>query len=99
MSGDLPWDEYVAALRPQGKLCIIGIPDTPVAFGAFGIIGGEKSIAGGQTGSVRDTTELRTFTARHRIKPLIETFAMAEANRVLDHTRSSKARFRAVLVA
>jgi uncharacterized zinc-type alcohol dehydrogenase-like protein len=39
------------------------------------------------------------FTARHRIKPIIETFAMTEANHALEHTRAGKARFRAVLVA
>jgi uncharacterized zinc-type alcohol dehydrogenase-like protein len=99
VAGDLPWDEYLAALRPQGKLCIIGIPNKPVTFGAFGLIGGEKSIVGGQTGSVGDTAEMLAFTARHGIKPIIETFPMAEADRALEHTRSGKARFRAVLVS
>jgi uncharacterized zinc-type alcohol dehydrogenase-like protein len=99
VSGNLPWDEYIAALRPQGKLCIIGIPDKPVTLGAFGLIGAEKSIAGGMTGSVSDTAEMLAFTARHGIKPIIETFAMAEADRALEHTRSGRARFRAVLVA
>jgi alcohol/geraniol dehydrogenase (NADP+) len=96
---DLPWDEYIAALRPQGKLCLIGIPDKPVVFRAFGLIGGEKSIVGGQTGSVSDTAEMLAFTARHGITPIIETFAMSDANRALEHTRAGKARFRAVLVA
>jgi len=99
VSGDLPWDEYMAALRPQGKLCIIGIPEKPVTFGAFGLIGAEKSIVGGMTGSVSDTAEMLAFTARHGIKPIIETFPMAEADRALQHTRSGRARFRAVLVA
>lgn len=31
VSTDLPWDDYLAALRPQGKLCIAGIPIKPVA--------------------------------------------------------------------
>ncbi len=65
VSGDLPRDEYVAALRPQGKLCIAGIPSKPVTLGAFGLIGGEKSIVGDQTGSVTDTAEMLVFTARH----------------------------------
>ncbi len=99
VAGDLPWDEYVAALRPQGTLCIIGIPNKPVAVVAFGLILGEKSIVGGQTGSVTDTTNMLAFTARHGIKPIIELFPMAEADRALDHTRAGKARFRAVLVA
>ena len=99
VSTDLPWDEYVAALQPQGKLCIVGIPNKPVAFGAFGLIGGEKSIVGGQTGSVSDTAKMLAFTARHGIKPIIETFPMVDADRALEHTRTGKARFRAVLVA
>jgi hypothetical protein len=66
---DLPWDEYMAALRPQGKLCLMGIPDKPVVFRAFGLIGGEKAIVGGQTGSVSDTAEMLAFTARHGITP------------------------------
>jgi uncharacterized zinc-type alcohol dehydrogenase-like protein len=40
-----------------------------------------------------------TFTARHGIKPMIETFPMSEANRALEHARQGKARFRDVLVA
>jgi uncharacterized zinc-type alcohol dehydrogenase-like protein len=99
VSGDLPWDEYVAALRPQGKLCLIGLPSKPLVVGAFGLILGEKSIVGGQTGSVGGTAEMLAFTARHGIKPIIEAFAMAEADRALEHTRSGKARFRVVLVA
>ena len=99
VSGDLPWDQYLAALRPQGKLCIIGVPANPVTFGAFGLIGGGKSIVGGMTGSVNDTREMLAFTARHGIQAIIEKFAMADADRALEHTRSGKARFRAVLVA
>ena len=54
---------------------------------------------GGETGLVSDRAEMLAFTARHGIKPIIETFAMADADRALEHTRSGKARFRAVLVA
>jgi uncharacterized zinc-type alcohol dehydrogenase-like protein len=99
VAGDLPWDEYVAALRPQGKLCLIGIPSRAVAFSGPGIILGEKAIVGGQTGSLTDTAAMLVFTARHGIKPIVESFAMAEANGALERTRSGNARFRAVLVA
>ena len=99
MSGDLPWDEYLAALRPQGKLCLIGIPNEPVGFAAPGLILGERSIVGGQTGSLADTAKMLAFTARHGVKPIIETFPMADADRALERTRAGKARFRAVLVA
>src|SRR4030095_12501486 len=44
VSGDLPWDEYIAVLRPEGKLCIIGIPSKPVTFVGWGVIAGGKAI-------------------------------------------------------
>ena len=99
VSADLPWDAYMAALRPGGKLCICGIPDKAIAVSPWSVIAGEKSIVGGQPGSIDETTAMLNFAALHGVKPLIETFPMSEANAALDHTRQGKARFRAVLVA
>ncbi|MBB5330332.1 hypothetical protein [Tunturiibacter gelidoferens] len=48
VSADLPWDGYVAALRPQGQLCIVGVPEKPIAFSAFNLMFGEKAVVGGQ---------------------------------------------------
>lgn len=99
VSAALPWDVFLAALRPQGKLCIVGIPDQPISVQPFNLIGGEKSIVGGQPGSIAEMRKMLAFTAQHGIKPMIETFRMTDANLALEHTRSGKARFRAVLVA
>ncbi len=98
VSADLPWDDYLAALRPQGKLCIVGIPQKPVSFVSWNLIGGERSIVGGQPGSVDETRQMLEFTALHGVRPMIETFAMKDAEAALDHTRQGKARFRSVLV-
>ena len=89
----------MSALRPQGKLCVVGIPDKPTSVIPWSLIGGEKSLAGGQPGSIDETRQMLAFTARHGIKPMIETFPMRDANLALDHTRQGKARFRSVLVS
>ena len=99
VSADLPWDLYMAALRPGGKLCVVGIPEKPIAVVSWNLIGGERSLVGGQPGSTIETREMLAFSARHGIKPMIEIFPMTEANAALDHTRQGKARFRSVLVA
>ncbi len=99
VSADMPWDQYLAALRPKGKLCIVGIPDKAIAFSPWSIIAGEKSVVGGQPGSIDETQAMLDFTALHGIKPMVETFPWAEANAALDHTRQGNARYRAVLVA
>lgn len=99
VSADLPWDLYMAALRPQGKLCVVGIPEKPISVVSWNLIGGERALVGGQPGSIVETRRMLEFTARHGVKPKIETFPMSEANAALDHTRQGKARFRSVLVA
>ena len=98
VSADLPWDAYMAAPRPGGKLCICGIPDKAIAISPWSVIGG-KLIVGGQPGSIDGTMDMLNFAANHDIKPLVKTFPMSEAYAALDHTRQGKARFRAVLVA
>jgi hypothetical protein len=35
-------------------------------------------VSGPQTGSANDATEMLVFTARHGLKPIIETFAMGQ---------------------
>lgn len=98
VSADLPWDDYLAALRPQGKLCIVGVPPSAISVGVFSLLPAEKVIAGGIPGSLVETVQMLEFTARHGIKPIIETFPIADINRALDHVRHGRARYRAVLV-
>jgi alcohol/geraniol dehydrogenase (NADP+) len=99
VSADLPWDDYLAALKPQGTLCIVGLPENTISLGKFSLLPAEKVVAGGIPGSLVETAQMLAFTARHGIKPMVETFPMAEADRALDRVRQGKARFRAVLVA
>jgi alcohol/geraniol dehydrogenase (NADP+) len=54
---------------------------------------------GRHTGPLIETAQMLAFTARHGIKPMIETFPMVEADRAIDHSRRGKSRYRAVLVA
>jgi alcohol/geraniol dehydrogenase (NADP+) len=98
VSADLPWDTYLSLLRPQGKLCVVGVPKSAIAFSAFSLLPSEKVIAGGIPGSLVETAQMLAFTARHGIKPIVEIFAMTDINRAVDHVRKGKPRYRAVLV-
>lgn len=99
VSADLPWDDYVAALRPQGTLCIVGVPNGPITLSPMGLLPAEKAVVGGIPGSPVETAEMLAFAARHDIRPMIETFPMAEIDRALDRVRGGRAHYRAVLVA
>ena len=42
--------------------------------------------------------QMLTFSARHSIVPITETFSMSKANDALEYLRAGKARYRIVLV-
>ncbi len=97
VDADLPWSDYVNALRPQGRLVFVGIPGSPVPLPVFALIS-EKSVSGGCCGSPSDTARMLEFAARTGVKPVTEQFAMSDVNQAVDHVRAGKARFRVVLV-
>jgi len=98
VDADIPWDDYVGALRPQGRLALVGIPPKPVALNVFGLLA-EKSFSGGSCGSPSDTATMLEFAARHGIAAVTEDFALSDCNKAVGHVRAGKARFRVVLSA
>ncbi len=99
VSADVPWGDYVGALRPQGRLVIVGLPESDVKLQAFSLVLGEKSVNGGRSGSPSDAAAMLDFAARNNIRPVVESFPMADVNKAVDHVRSGKARYRVVLHA
>lgn len=97
VSADVNWNDYVDALRPEGRLVIVGIPESEIKFNIFGALA-EKSVSGGCPGSPSENTVMLEFAARHGVRPMVEAFAMKDVNRAVDHVRAGKARYRAVLV-
>jgi uncharacterized zinc-type alcohol dehydrogenase-like protein len=95
---DLPWADFVAALRPQGRLTFVGITAAPAQLPIIGMLP-EKSVSGAMCGSPSDTARMLDFAARSGVKPVVEHFPMAQVNQALDHIRAGKARYRVVLSA
>lgn len=94
----LDWDAYINALRPGGKLHVVGAVDKIEAT-VFPMLIGQKSIGGSPTGGIVRAKEMLEFCARHQIKPLVETFPMSKINDAMQHLADGKARYRIVLQA
>ena len=96
VSADVPWGDYVAALRPQGRLVVCGLPESDIKFPVMPLIP-EKSVSGGSAGSPTDTARMLAFAARTGVAPMVEQFALKDVNAAVERVRSGKVRFRAVL--
>lgn len=96
-NANLPWNLYLDALAPKGKMHIVGVSPAPISLQAFPLIAGQKSVSGSPLGSPATTLDMLEFCGRHRIAPKVEQFKMSDANRALAHLAEGKARYRIVL--
>ena len=94
---DLDWLQFVNALRPDGKLCFVGIPSANVSVPVIALLSGRKSICASPIGGRTDMEEMLLFAARHNIAAMTETMEMSKVNRAMDKLRAGKARYRMVL--
>lgn len=91
------WGAWVAALRPHGTLCLVGVPPQPVSVPAFPMIAGARCVCGSNTGSPARIAEMLDVAARHKVAATTESFPMAEVNQAISRVRKSQVRYRAVL--
>ena len=97
VSADLPWADYIGALRPEGNLVIVGVPENTVNIPAFGLIEREKRVSGGRASSPVDIAAMLDFAARKGVKAVSEVYPLADVNAALARMKEGKVRYRAVL--
>ena len=93
----LDWNLYLSTLAPRGRLHVVGAVLAPLDVGAFSLMSNQRSVSASPVGSPTTIAQMLDFARRHRIRPVVETFPMAEVNAALDHLRGGKARYRVVL--
>lgn len=93
---ELDWDTYVAALRPQGKLHLVGAAAS-VSASVFPLLTGDKSISASPLGSPVTTRKMVDFAARHDIKPQTEVLPMSEVNTAMQRLHDESPAHRLVL--
>lgn len=93
----LNWDLYIQALRPKGRLHIVGAVLEPIPLHVFSLLMGQKSVSSTPLGSPATMRTMLDFCARHHIAPQVETFPMSKINEAFAHLEAGKARYRVVL--
>ncbi|WP_119697703.1 NAD(P)-dependent alcohol dehydrogenase [Microbacterium halotolerans] len=97
VSAPLDMNAYLATLKPQGTLVNVGAPPEPLPVQVFSLIGGGKSFAGSNIGSIKETQEMLDFCAEHAIAPETELISAEAINEAYDRVLSSDVRYRFVI--
>src|SRR5260221_4384789 len=98
INAPLDMSAFLDTLAPKGSFHNVGAVLKPLEVPAFGLILGQKSVAGSPTGSPTAIDHMLEFSARHSIAPVVEYFPMSNVNDALERLRSGKARYRIVLI-
>ncbi|MFK7991220.1 MAG: NAD(P)-dependent alcohol dehydrogenase [Sandaracinaceae bacterium] len=93
----LDWNAYVRALRPRGRLHLVGASAEPLQLSVFPMLGGQRSVSASPVGAPATLARMLEFAVRHDIRPQVERYPMSEVNAAIQHLRDGKARYRVVL--
>lgn len=93
----LDWNSYMAALKPRGRMHMLGAVTQPLDLNLIPIMFNQLSVSSSPVGSPATIRKMLNFAARHHISPVTEHFSMSQANEAIEHLKSGKARYRVVL--
>ena len=93
----LDWPDYVATLKPKGRLHFVGIPTQPIEIGVVSLLRGQKSVSASPVGSPATIARMLEFAALHGIQPDVEEYGIDEINNAIERLRSGAPRYRVVI--
>jgi propanol-preferring alcohol dehydrogenase len=88
----------IDGLGIDGKLLVVGASPEPIEVSPLQLIGKRRSVAGWPSGRAADSEDTMRFSALEGVRPMVETFPLAEASKGYERMMSGDARFRVVLV-
>jgi uncharacterized zinc-type alcohol dehydrogenase-like protein len=93
---EIDWMAYLGVLRPEGKFCLLGIPET-VSVPALPLVLGRKSIITNLLANRSEMKEMLDLSSRFGIHATCESLPMAEVNTAIERVRRNDQRFRIVV--
>jgi uncharacterized zinc-type alcohol dehydrogenase-like protein len=91
-------DTYLALLRRDGALCLVGAPDHPhPSPSAFNLILKRRQLAGSAIGGIRETQEMLDYCAQHGIVSEIETIPIQQINQAYERMLKGDVKYRFVI--
>jgi uncharacterized zinc-type alcohol dehydrogenase-like protein len=97
VSTGIDWNQYLALVKVDGAMVLLGVPDKPVPVGAFSLIFGRRSLAGSLIGGIKETQEMLDFCGKHGITSDVEVIAADKINEAYERVIKSDVRYRFVI--
>ena len=90
-------NQYLALLKTDGVLCVVGVPPEAQPVHHFSIIGGRKTLAGSGIGGLPETQEMLDFCGEHNIVSEIEMIDIKDIEASFERMKKGDVRYRFVI--
>jgi alcohol dehydrogenase len=87
----------IQGLRPDGRLVAMGADAEPLSISLVDLISKRIQVIGSQQNGPEYLYEALSFVAQGKVRTIVETYPLAEAQKAYERVAEGKARFRAVL--
>jgi uncharacterized zinc-type alcohol dehydrogenase-like protein len=88
---------YLGMLRLDGAICLVGLPDEPVATSAFSLVTNRRSLAGSMIGGMKETQEMLDYCAEKNIVSDIELIGYDRIEEAYERVVKGDVKYRFVL--
>ena len=90
-------DDYLALLRRDGHMVVVGLPDEPPRLAMGSLTHRRLSLSGSLIGGIAETQEMLDFCRAHEVLCDVEVIAMQDINKAYDRLVKSDVRYRFVI--
>lgn len=88
---------YLALLKRDGTLALVGAPSAPQPVATFALLLGRRKMAGSLIGGIRATQEMLDFCGEHGITADVETIRIEHINEAYDRLQKGDVKYRFVI--
>jgi uncharacterized zinc-type alcohol dehydrogenase-like protein len=94
VAADHDINAYIALLRRDGNITLVGAPEKPLGVSAFGLIMGRRSLSGSAIGGIAETQEMLDFCGKHNITSDVEVIPIQKVNEAYERLVKSDVKYR-----
>jgi uncharacterized zinc-type alcohol dehydrogenase-like protein len=97
VSAEHDLNQYLALLKRDGAMVMVGAPSKPLPVSVFNLIMGRHSLAGSGIGGIQETQEMLDFCAEHGITADIEMIKIQQINQAYERLLKGDVKYRFVI--
>ncbi len=97
VSAEHNYNEYLALLKTNGTMVLLGVPPEALPVHAGSLIFGRRSLVGSLVGGIKETQEMLDYCAEHNIVSDIEMINIDQINEAYERTLKGDVHYRFVI--